>query len=160
MTSLRKAAPQLDVWRSNLFCIMKLDLKQMFFFMGNQSSKEFSFAVGSLNNQTRRHLWWMWYRPMNNISALIKRHRHTSKMTEFGLVKTSRCSRKQTNNCNYEKVMVFVIIVDGKDPIVHPFVDENSRNVAVNGACYLDLINDPLSFMKNNSPCIFLICSA
>ena len=38
--------------------------------------------------------------------------------------------------------MIFVAIVDGKTPILLPFVDENGRNFTVNGTCYLYLLNE------------------
>ena len=38
----------------------------------------------------------------------------------------------ESNNNNYENVAIFVDIVDGKAPILHPFGDENGRNVIVN----------------------------
>ena len=48
----------------------------------------------------------------------------------------------ETNNHNEEKVLIFVVIVNGKAPIVHPFVDENGRNVTVNDTCYLHQVNE------------------
>ena len=48
----------------------------------------------------------------------------------------------ESYNCNNEKFMLFVTIVDGKAPIVHPLVHENGRNVTANGACYLNLLNE------------------
>ena len=47
-----------------------------------------------------------------------------------------------------------VAIIDCNAPIVHLFVDENGRNVTVNGTCYLDLLNEeyepPFSFISNS----------
>ena len=43
---------------------------------------------------------------------------------------------------NGKKVMLFVAIVDGKIPIVHPFIDEAGRPVSVNGSCYLSLLKN------------------
>ena len=48
----------------------------------------------------------------------------------------------ESNNRNGAKVMIFVAIVDGKAPIVHPFIDENGRNVTLNSTGYLDLLNE------------------
>ena len=39
--------------------------------------------------------------------------------------------------------MIFVF-GDGNAPIVHPFIDENDRNIMVNGTCYLDLLNEAI----------------
>ena len=48
----------------------------------------------------------------------------------------------ESNNRNNEKVMIFLAVIDGKAPIVHPFNDENNRNVIVNGTRYIDLLNE------------------
>ena len=44
----------------------------------------------------------------------------------------------ETNNRNDLKVMMLVPIVDGKIPIVHVFIDDDRRQVSVNGSCYLN----------------------
>ena len=38
--------------------------------------------------------------------------------------------------------MIFVAIVNGKIPIVHPFVNNDGDSVSVNGLCYLSLLRD------------------
>ena len=48
----------------------------------------------------------------------------------------------ETNDRNGKKVMMFVAVVDGQIPIVHAFLDEDDKNQSVNGACYLDLLQD------------------
>ena len=39
----------------------------------------------------------------------------------------------ESNNWNDQQVILFVAIVDGKVPEVHPFMDENGRNLTLNG---------------------------
>lgn len=38
--------------------------------------------------------------------------------------------------------MIFVAIVNGKVPIVHPFINEDGRSVSVTGASYMELLKD------------------
>ena len=48
----------------------------------------------------------------------------------------------ETNNRNDLKVMMFVAIVDGKIPIVYVFIDDDRRQVSLNGSCYLNLLKE------------------
>ena len=50
----------------------------------------------------------------------------------------------ESNDSKYEKVMIFVIIVDDKAPIVLAFVDENGRYATSNVICNLALFNEVL----------------
>ena len=46
------------------------------------------------------------------------------------------------NRQEWQKVMIFVAIVEGKIPLVHAFIDERGGKIPVNGDCYLKLLQD------------------
>ena len=48
----------------------------------------------------------------------------------------------ETNDRNGKKVMIFVAIVDGSIPIVHPFIGDDGKCQSVNGDCYLKLLKE------------------
>ena len=48
----------------------------------------------------------------------------------------------ESNDRNDQKVMIFVVIVEGKIPLDHAFIDERGGKISVNGGCYLKLLQD------------------
>ena len=57
---------------------------------------------------------------------------------EFGPLKIPN-EIVETKNRNDLNVMMFV---DGNIPIVHAFIDDDGRQVSVNGSCYLNLLKE------------------
>ena len=50
----------------------------------------------------------------------------------------------ESNSPNDQKVMLFAAIVDGKPPVVHPYVEENRRNLTLNVTGYLDFFGEEI----------------
>ena len=79
-----------------------------------------------------------------------KPHRQTEGMW------SNECPREiiESNNRNDQKEMLFVAIVGGKVPVVHPFVDKNWINLTLIGTGKLDFLREeiwPTFFLVSTS---------
>ena len=50
-------------------------------------------------------------------------------------IRSNKCPHEifESNNLNEQKLLLFVATADGKVPVVHPFRDENRRNLTLIG---------------------------
>lgn len=142
--SIRKLAPQLSLSASTVWRILRFDLGRKFYRPSTVQPLNESHV-----EQRKKFCTWILEQPAGFVQNVIWTDEKIFVLNQKPNRKNDGTWNKEnphkiveTNDRNGKKVMMFVAVVDGQIPIVHAFLDEDDKNQSVNGACYLDLLQD------------------
>ena len=142
--SIRKTAPLLGLRPTSLWKVLQYDINAKFY-----RPTSVQPLTPAHMEQRRIFCQWILEQPEEFVQSVIwtdKKffvlHQGPNRKNDGKWSVVNPHETIETNDRNGKKVMLFVAIIDGKIPIVHPFIDEAGRPVSVNGSCYLSLLKN------------------
>ena len=144
VVSTREAAPKMDLSSTTLWRILKWDLKAKFYRVA-------CVQVLSEAHKEQRRQFCEWFIAQDQDFAqkviwtdekifVLKQKPHRQNIGVWANSNPHLIT--ESNDRNGLKVMIFVAVVNGKIPIVHPFITEEGRSLSVNGSVYHDLLQE------------------
>lgn len=144
--SLRKIAPHSSSSLTTIWKILRYDLKFKFYRITSVQP-----LTATHKQQRRQFCEWLLSQPEDFVQKIIWTdekffclHQKPHRKNDGVWSESNPHKITETNNRNDVKVMIFVAIIDGKIPVVHPFVNEDGNLVSVNGLRYLSLLQDTI----------------
>lgn len=142
--SIRQWSPQVSLSATTVWRILRFDLSAKFYRPSTVQPLSESHV-----EQRKNFCTWLLQQPacfVQNViwtdEKIFVLNQRPNRKNDGVWSKVNPHQIVETNDRNGKKVMMFVAIVDGQIPIVHAFVDENCSNQSVNGASYLNLLQD------------------
>jgi len=143
-SSLRKACQNISPTKTTMWRILRHDLHLRFYHHTTVQPLTEAHKV-----QRRNFCQWILEQPANIVERIVWTdekffclHQKPHRKNDGEWASSNPHNIIETNDRNDVKVLFFVALVKGKNPIVYPFLDSNGNVMSVNRDSYLSLLKD------------------